>query len=127
MHRPPQPRSGTHRREREDERLLAFEVQARGGLVEKMAPTRRGVPDRLVLLRGRAHLIEMKTRRGRLSPWQIRWHEAAERAGVMVTTLYGADEVRQWLARIDDEDEVRRWVEGINEMAAPDGGETDVL
>ena len=46
MHRPPQPKSGTHRREREDERLLAFEVRARGGLVEKMAPTRRGVPDR---------------------------------------------------------------------------------
>lgn len=63
----------------------------------KLAPTVRGVPDRLVLLPGgRVFLVELKTDTGRLSPAQAEWHRRAAELGVVVTLLAGADEIDHW-------------------------------
>ncbi len=75
-------------------------VRAAGGVVVKLAPTTRGVPDRLVLMPGgRLTLVELKTTTGRLSAAQTAWHAAAEARGVIVEVLRGADELDAWIER----------------------------
>lgn len=69
-----------------------------GGLTVKLAPTVKGVPDRMVLFQGQVHLVELKTETGRLSPAQQAWHRKASDRGVVVTTLYGKAEIEEWLA-----------------------------
>ena len=75
-----------------------------GGVTEKLAPTRKGMPDRLVLLPGgRIYLVELKTDTGRLSPAQIHWHAIAARVGTTVVTLSGQSEIDAWIRARGDE------------------------
>lgn len=83
------------------ERRFAAAVLRRGGMVVKLAPTVRGLPDRLVLLPGgRIELVELKAPGGRLSLSQRIWHDKAAQRGVIVTVLTGAPEIDAWADRV---------------------------
>lgn len=69
-----------------------------GGRVIKMAPTEKGVPDRLVLLPGgRVYLVELKALDGRTSAAQDLFHERAAELGTRVQLLVGRHGVDRWL------------------------------
>jgi len=70
------------------------------GHVLKLAPTEKGVPDRLVLLPGgRLELVELKTSRGRVSAAQRLWHDRAYvKQNVRVTVLSGRAQIDDWIA-----------------------------
>ena len=75
-------------------------VRRLGGICEKLAPTRWGVPDRLVLLPGgRLYLVELKTVSGAVRPAQKVWHQRALALGVEVVVLHGHTQIDQWLLR----------------------------
>lgn len=79
------------------ERALVAAVSARGGLAIKLAPTMRGLPDRLVLLpRGGMHLIELKAPCGRPRESQRIVHRHLEAMGHQVTTIDTAEGARIW-------------------------------
>lgn len=74
-------------------------VRARGGRLIKIAPTEKGVPDRLVLLPwGRMYLVELKTVTGRVSPAQTVFHDRAAALGIEVHVLYGREQIDAWVA-----------------------------
>ena len=84
--------------ERNLEQLFYRSVRAAGGVVEKVAPTRAGMPDRIVLLPGgRVYLVELKRDRENPSPIQKIWHERAAALGTTVVVLRGAAEIMAWL------------------------------
>lgn len=85
-------------RERYVEAALVEGVRALGGQTVKVAPTTRGVPDRLVLLPGGVLvLVELKAPTGRLSPAQRVWHDRAGRIGHQVVVLRSVEDVEDWL------------------------------
>lgn len=85
-------------RESEVEAYLHRQVRALGGRSYKMAPTIKGMPDRLVLLPGgHTLLVELKTKGGRVSPAQQLWHTRAAQCGVQVAVLSSKEEVDLWL------------------------------
>lgn len=71
---------------------------ALGGIDYKLAPTTKGLPDRLVILPGNLiFLVELKAKGGRLSPAQIAIHAKLAKRGTHVVVLTGPDEVDAWL------------------------------
>lgn len=81
------------------EALFRTRVRLAGGLAFKVAPTTKGMPDRLALFPGgRIYLVELKTDKGTLSPAQRVWHERAAHVGVRIHTLYGREQIIQWVA-----------------------------
>lgn len=77
-------------------------VRLAGGYTVKLAPTERGIPDRLAIFPGgRLFLVELKTEAGRLSPIQKVLHDRLrENFDVKVYTLAGRDQVVEWLRRV---------------------------
>lgn len=68
------------------------------GIVNKMAPTVKGMPDRLVLLPGgRIVLVELKAWNGELMDRQKLWHERAAALGTHVVVLTGRAEIDAWI------------------------------
>ena len=93
-------------RERDVEKLLRLGVRALGGRAFKfVSPGRRGVPDRVVVLpanpQPRIYWVELKTDGGTVSPWQNREIEWLSRMGQRVLVLYGARDVKDWLATLE--------------------------
>ena len=82
------------------EEHLRRRVTAAGGLAEKIAPVRAGVPDRLVVLRGRVYLVELKAPGGRVRPVQRYWHSLAASAGVQVYLLSSIQEVDAFVSSV---------------------------
>lgn len=81
----------------EDKFRLA--VRRLGGRVHKIAPTTKGMPDRLVLLpKGRIYLVELKTEAGKVAPRQSLWHEQAYEVGTLVHVIYGQAGLADWVA-----------------------------
>jgi len=83
-----------------------------GGRASKLAPTEKGMPDRLVLLPGgRVYLVELKTIQGRTSAAQDLWHERAAGLGTRVQLLVGRAGIDRWVRamaqEIDDEPPTR--------------------
>ena len=73
-------------------------ILALGGIDYKLAPTTKGLPDRLVILPGNLiFLVELKAKGGRLSPAQIAIHAKLAKRGTHVVVLTGPDEVDAWL------------------------------
>lgn len=69
-----------------------------GGMVIKLAPTVKGVPDRLVLLpMGGIKLVELKAANGSLSAIQRLRHERILELGTPVVTLTGRADVDRWV------------------------------
>lgn len=79
-------------------------VRAVGGMTWKLAPTRSGIPDRLVIFPGnRMYLVELKREKGQLSPIQCVMHDRLRDGfGVGVTVLYGRVDVVDWLRDVVD-------------------------
>lgn len=101
-------RPGPTRRELEASLEAYFynQVRLRGGMVEKLISTRRGIPDRLVLLPGgQMFLVELKAWGGRTSALQEAWHARAAALGTRVVVLEGRDAIDAWL---------RSWNKGID-------------
>jgi hypothetical protein len=84
-----------------------------GGALYKLAPTVKGMPDRMVLLPGgRIYLVELKTSTGRVSDIQRAWHDRAASLGTHVVVLSGLDQIDRWVgarsAEIHDDGETKR-------------------
>lgn len=76
-------------------------VRLVGGYTVKLAPTEKGMPDRLVVMPGgRMYLVELKTATGAVSPAQRVWHDRMAAKGVHVHVVTGKDGVVHWLRRI---------------------------
>lgn len=72
-------------------------VRALGGRAYKLAPTDKGMPDRMVIFpRLGIELVELKTETGRTSPAQDLWHARAASMGVYVTVLSGRAQIDSW-------------------------------
>ena len=83
--------------ERDLQNLFYNLVRNGGGVCEKMAPTRWGIPDCLVLYPGgRIFLVELKTEKGQLRAAQSLWHEKAAQRGTHVVVLHGERAIRVW-------------------------------
>lgn len=71
-----------------------------GGMVIKLAPTVKGLPDRIVLLPGgRIQLVELKTTSGSLSAIQRIKHDRILELGTEVAVLSGRAEVDRWVEK----------------------------
>ena len=81
------------------EAIFRERVRRMGGYTIKLAPTERGIPDRLAVFpKGRMYLVELKTETGSLSPIQMHWHSRMSERGVHVYTLYGEAQIKAWVA-----------------------------
>lgn len=79
------------------ERALVAAVSARGGLAIKLAPTVRGLPDRLILLPNRGmHLIELKAPGEQPRESQRMVHRHLDAMGHPVTTIDTVEGARRW-------------------------------
>ena len=79
------------------ERALVAAVSARGGLAIKLAPTMRGLPDRLILLpNGEMRLIELKAPGETPRVSQKMAHRHLEAMGHPVTTIDTTEGARLW-------------------------------
>ena len=87
--------------ERSAERLLVQGVERSGGMCHKLQGGRAGDPDRICVWPQRAPVyVELKAQAGLLSPVQRARHRRLARLGFEVVTLYGANQVREWLKQI---------------------------
>lgn len=79
------------------ERALIAAVSARGGLAIKLAPTMRGLPDRLILLpNGEMRLVELKAPGETPRESQMMVHRHLEAMGHPVTTIDTTEGARRW-------------------------------
>lgn len=84
--------------ERELEGHFRRGVKSLHGTVHKLVGTKRGMPDRLVLLPGGIiRLVELKRKNGKLSALQEDWITKADQLGVYVAVLYGRAEIDAWI------------------------------
>lgn len=85
--------------ERRLEAHFRREVKKLHGRVHKLIGTKRGMPDRLVLLPcGLIYLVELKREGGKLSKLQQEWHTQANQLGTDVVVLEGRTEIDAWIA-----------------------------
>jgi len=91
--------------EKHVEERLCTEVERRGGMCPKFVdPSRRGAPDRMVLLPGHpTYFVELKRPKsfGELRSWQIRYHDDIRAAGQKVWVLWGDADVDAFLLELD--------------------------
>lgn len=86
------------------EARLVRAVRLLGGMALKLAPTTKGIPDRLVLLPGgRMFLVELKDGTEPVSPAQRHLHYLMTRLGTDVVVLRGQEEVREWIRSVYEE------------------------
>lgn len=87
--------------EKDIEQILVQGIKKHGGVAYKwVSPGNSGVPDRMVVLpEGRVMFVELKTANGRLSELQKRQQERLRKLGCDVYTLYGKDDVLNYLER----------------------------
>ena len=88
--------------EKDIERYLVRRVIAHGGKAYKfVSPGHVGVADRIVLLPGgKVWFVELKTVRGRLSPWQKLFAADLRRLGMNYIVIRSKGEVDELLQRI---------------------------
>ena len=85
-------------RENAVETYLNDQVVKLGGITRKwVCPSRDGIPDRIVVVRGRIVFVEVKPSDGRLSTCQEREHIRLGAAGASVKTVYGVDGVDNFI------------------------------
>lgn len=95
------PAPTVHELEASLEAYFNKQVRLMGGRAVKLAPTEKGVPDRLVLLPGgRVYLVELKAVDGRVSAAQALWHERSAELGTRVQLLVGRAGVDRWLRKV---------------------------
>ena len=86
-------------KEKEIEKILVDEVKRLGGRAYKWtSPGNDGVPDRIVILPGKApKFIELKTETGKLSNLQRVQITRLKDLGQDVRVLYGLEDVKEFL------------------------------
>ena len=84
--------------ERDIERYLVRRTIEHGGKAYKwVSPGHVGVADRIVLLPGGVvWFVELKTAKGRLSPWQKLFAVDLRRMGMQYIVIRSKEEVDQW-------------------------------
>lgn len=88
--------------EKRVEYRLRVAIRLRGGLYYKfVSPGNSGVPDRIVILRGKVWFVELKTDSGKVSPIQAIVHKQMADAGADVRVLFGLNDVDRFTAEID--------------------------
>tara|TARA_R110002167_G_scaffold360681_1_gene578422 strand:+ start:17 stop:292 length:276 start_codon:yes stop_codon:yes gene_type:complete len=88
-------------RENKVEKYLDSQVVKLGGLTRKWtSPGRDGVPDRIVIVKGKVWFVEVKTVVGVLSEAQKREHTRLIDAGANVVTVRGNKGVEEFIACI---------------------------
>lgn len=85
--------------EKQIESYLSKKVKEMGGLSLKWISTVTGVPDRIIFLNKRAHLIELKTKTGALSARQLLMFQELELQGFPVTVLRSKTDVDDFLTK----------------------------
>jgi hypothetical protein len=75
------------------EQRLRRKVELLGGLCLKFTSSRNGVPDRIVILRGRTVFVELKAPSGRPSALQLVRHKEMREAGADVRLICSQDAV----------------------------------
>ncbi len=85
--------------ERDVERYLVNEVKKKDGRCIKLhALSEEGLPDRMVLLPGGIiFFVELKRRKGILSPMQVAQHRSFKKLGQKVYTTFSKEEVDETL------------------------------
>lgn len=86
--------------ERKLERHFHDRVKAAGGIAIKVVPTKKGLPDRMVLFKGNVFFCELKTDVGERSEIQKYMHRQFAKHGMDVATLHGKDQIDEWLDAI---------------------------
>lgn len=79
-------------------------LEAAGAKVERLHPTRAGIPDLLVGYRGALTLVEVKAKGGKCSAEQLAEHEHWAKSGVKVAVVRSA---REALAAIGADEQGR--------------------
>ena len=88
-------------RENKVEKYLDERVIELGGITRKwVSPGRDGVPDRIVIYKGRIIFVEVKVTDGYLEDHQGREHKRLLKAGACVDTVYGAMGVDAWIREV---------------------------
>ncbi len=88
-------------RENKVEKYLDSEVKKLGGISRKWTSSGRdGVPDRIVIIDGDIHFVEVKTSDGKLSPTQERECDRLKEAGATVFVVFGNEGVDQFIRNI---------------------------
>ena len=83
--------------EKQIEKYLIKRVKESGGLTYKWISSVTGVPDRIVFLNEKAHLVELKTATGVLSPRQIHVFDELGEAGFPVYILRSYDDIQEFI------------------------------
>jgi hypothetical protein len=86
--------------EKKIEQHLNKRVKELGGLTYKWISTVTGVPDRIVIINKRLHLVELKTKTGMLSARQKIVFQELERHGYPVTILKSKEEIDEFISKI---------------------------
>ena len=83
--------------EKQVEKYLTKRVKESGGLSYKWISTITGVPDRIVFINQQAHLVELKTETGSLSPRQILVFDELGEHGFSVHVLRSYDDIEDFI------------------------------
>jgi hypothetical protein len=85
-------------KESEIEAYLVWTVERMGGRAYKfVSPAQRGVADRIVCLpHGQTWFVELKTKRGRLSPLQQMFAAEMERLNQKHAVLWNKEAIDEW-------------------------------
>lgn len=87
---------------------FAKRIRERGGFSIKLAPTEKGIPDRLAILPGgRVYLVELKAPGGEISLAQTLWHAKAGDRGVRVYVVVGVAGVDEFIIETAESDTPR--------------------
>ena len=83
--------------EKEIENYLNKRIKQLSGLSFKWLSSVTGVPDRIVFLNQRVHLVELKTATGKLSPRQELVFDQIGEAGFPVHILHSKEDVEDFI------------------------------
>ena len=84
------------------EKNLSKEVKNLGGLAIKILSVfYTGLPDRLILLNGKAYFVELKTTGKRLRPSQVLVHKKLKKLGFPVTLIDSTEGINQFIKNIE--------------------------
>lgn len=83
------------------ENYLISQVKKAGGKAYKFLPfAEKGMPDRLIALRGSLYFVETKAPNGNLSDIQQAKHRELKQYGITVYVLWTATQVYDWLSKL---------------------------
>jgi hypothetical protein len=99
------------RSEQSIEKVLTEGAKKLGALCFKVSSENHvGLPDRLIVYKGASLFVELKKLNGSLSEAQLVRHKQFRANGVEVITLYGIEEVTQYLLCLKEEKNIKSFI-----------------